>query len=150
MPLAAVDPLPSCFSDDQGISSEGSSAESSKDTELVGVVAEDVDKVATTSVEDRRDFKRLDKIVRHGISAFKECGRALQEIHDRKLWKPGGHKSSKESFSDPAPASGSGVMPKPWDFGLWNLEERIPDSPPSVRAESRLPVSHACSKRWSP
>lgn len=43
------------------------------------------------SHNDRRDFARLDKAVRRGAAAFLECGLALAEIHDRKLWKAGTH-----------------------------------------------------------
>lgn len=43
------------------------------------------------SHNDRRDFVRLDKAVRRGAAAFLECGLALAEIHDRKLWKAGTH-----------------------------------------------------------
>ena len=43
------------------------------------------------SDEDRRDFTRLDDTVRRGVAAFTECGQALAEIHDRKLWKAGAH-----------------------------------------------------------
>jgi hypothetical protein len=40
---------------------------------------------------DKADFKRLDKLVRHGVAAFMESGKALAEIHERKLWRAGGH-----------------------------------------------------------
>lgn len=43
------------------------------------------------SHNDRRDFVRLDKAVRRGAAAFRECGLALAQIHDRKLWKAGTH-----------------------------------------------------------
>lgn len=43
------------------------------------------------SHNDRRDFVRLDKAVRRGAAAFLECGLALAQIHDRKLWKAGTH-----------------------------------------------------------
>lgn len=36
---------------------------------------------------DQEDFTRLDQIVRNGVRAFIECGKALAEIHDRQLWK---------------------------------------------------------------
>ena len=41
--------------------------------------------------EEKADFKRLDKIVRKGVTAFVESGKALMEIQKRKLWKAGGH-----------------------------------------------------------
>ncbi|MEO5715971.1 MAG: DUF5131 family protein [Luteolibacter sp.] len=40
---------------------------------------------------DTSDFKRLDKVVRKGVAAFMETGKALAEIHDRKLWKASTH-----------------------------------------------------------
>jgi len=40
---------------------------------------------------DTADFERLDKLVRDGMAAFIEVGTALAEIHERKLWKAGGH-----------------------------------------------------------
>jgi hypothetical protein len=43
------------------------------------------------SDRDRSDFVRLDKTVRRGAAAFRECGLALAEIHSRKLWKAGTH-----------------------------------------------------------
>lgn len=46
----------------------------------------------------RRDFERLDGIARRGVAAFKECGMALAEIHDRQLWKAGGY-SNWEAYS---------------------------------------------------
>lgn len=45
------------------------------------------------SEEDRRDFDRLDIRVRKSAAMFVECGLALAEIHDRKLWRAGGHSS---------------------------------------------------------
>lgn len=36
---------------------------------------------------DLTDFERLDSVVRGGLRAFIECGKALSEIHDRQLWK---------------------------------------------------------------
>ncbi len=36
---------------------------------------------------DREDFARLDEVVRRGVRAFIECGKALAEIHDRELWR---------------------------------------------------------------
>jgi hypothetical protein len=49
------------------------------------------------SDNDRSDFARLDHTVRRGVAAFRECGEALAEIHDRKLWKAGKH-ASWESY----------------------------------------------------
>jgi len=46
----------------------------------------------------RRDFERLDGIARRGAAAFKECGQALAEIHDRELWKAGEY-GSWEAYS---------------------------------------------------
>jgi hypothetical protein len=43
------------------------------------------------SASDHNDFARLDDTVRRGVAAFMECGLALAEIHDRKLWHAGGH-----------------------------------------------------------
>ena len=43
------------------------------------------------SEADRRDFARLDTAVRRAAATFMECGRALAEIHDRKLWRAGDH-----------------------------------------------------------
>lgn len=43
------------------------------------------------SKADRKDFARLDTVVRRGVAAFVECGLALAEIHDRKLWRAGDH-----------------------------------------------------------
>lgn len=40
--------------------------------------------------EERAEFRRLDKIVRKGVEAFMECGKALIEIQDKKLWRAGG------------------------------------------------------------
>lgn len=42
---------------------------------------------------DNSDFKRLDAIVRRGVAAYMECGAALKQIHDRKLWRVAGHKT---------------------------------------------------------
>ncbi len=67
-------------------------ADPSEDSPMEQPRAEDVQPITTSSVEDQRDFKRLDKIVRGTASAFKECGLALKEIKDRKLWKTGGYK----------------------------------------------------------
>lgn len=53
-----------------------------KITSLTGDVSSPVEKA---------DFKRLDEIVRQGVAAFMEAGKALAEIHERKLWKAGGH-----------------------------------------------------------
>jgi protein gp37 len=41
--------------------------------------------------EDKAAFKRLDKIVRKGVEAFVESGKALIEIQQRKLWRAGNH-----------------------------------------------------------
>jgi protein gp37 len=41
------------------------------------------------TAKDRADFKRLDKIVRQGVSAFVEAGQALSKIHDGCLWRAG-------------------------------------------------------------
>lgn len=41
--------------------------------------------------EEKEDFKRLDRIVRRGVAAFMEAGKALSKIHDGKLWRAGGH-----------------------------------------------------------
>ena len=40
--------------------------------------------------EEQAQFKRLDKIVRKGVEAFMECGKALIEIQEKKLWRAGG------------------------------------------------------------
>lgn len=40
--------------------------------------------------EEKSEFKRLDKIVRKGVEAFMECGKALIEIQKQKLWRAGG------------------------------------------------------------
>lgn len=40
--------------------------------------------------EEKREFKRLDKIVRRGVESFMECGKALIEIQEKKLWRAGG------------------------------------------------------------
>jgi len=61
--------------------------------EMKSMVAEAGHETSVTSGKERRDFKRLDKIVRFAVSAFKECGEALQEIHDRKLWRSGGYET---------------------------------------------------------
>jgi protein gp37 len=45
---------------------------------------------------DHSDFKRLDAIVRRGVAAYMECGAALKQIHDRKLWRIAGHKTWEE------------------------------------------------------
>ena len=50
-----------------------------KKKELPGVTA-----------QEKSDFKRLDKIVRKGVQAFMECGKALIEIQEKKLWRAGG------------------------------------------------------------
>jgi hypothetical protein len=44
-------------------------------------------------VEEKSEFKKQDKVVRRGVAAFMECGRALAKIHDGKLWRAGHHKS---------------------------------------------------------
>lgn len=41
--------------------------------------------------EETADFRRLDKKVRKGVKAYVEAGMSMAEIHDRKLWKAGGH-----------------------------------------------------------
>jgi hypothetical protein len=51
---------------------------------------------------DCQDFKRLDRVVRRGIAAFKECGRALGEIQDRGLWREGGHSGWEAYLRDVA------------------------------------------------
>lgn len=43
--------------------------------------------------EEANDFRRLDKKVREGLEAYVEAGVAMAEIHERKLWKAGGHES---------------------------------------------------------
>ena len=40
--------------------------------------------------EDQAEFKRLDKIVRKGVEAIMDCGKALIEIQEKKLWRAGG------------------------------------------------------------
>lgn len=40
--------------------------------------------------EEKAEFKRLDKVVRKGVEAFMECGKALIEIQAKKLWRAGG------------------------------------------------------------
>lgn len=40
--------------------------------------------------EEAAEFKRQDKIVRKGVEAFMECGKALIEIQEKKLWRAGG------------------------------------------------------------
>lgn len=42
------------------------------------------------TAEEKKEFKRLDKIVRKGVEAFMECGEALIEIQEKKLWRVGG------------------------------------------------------------
>jgi hypothetical protein len=51
---------------------------------------------------DSQDFKRLDCVVRRGIAAFKECGRALGEIQERGLWREGGHSGWEAYLRDVA------------------------------------------------
>jgi hypothetical protein len=46
--------------------------------------------LADVTPEEKSEFKRLDKIVRKGVEAFMECGKALIEIQDKKLWRAGG------------------------------------------------------------
>jgi protein gp37 len=46
--------------------------------------------LADVTPEDRDEFKRLDKIVRKGVAAFMECGKALIKIQEKKLWRAGG------------------------------------------------------------
>lgn len=48
------------------------------------------DKLADVSKEDIAEFKRLDKIVRKGVAAFMDCGKALIKIQEKKLWRAGG------------------------------------------------------------
>ena len=48
---------------------------------------------APISAAEIKDFKRLDLAVQKGLAAFIECGIALKEIKDRKLWKAGNHKT---------------------------------------------------------
>jgi hypothetical protein len=43
--------------------------------------------LADVTPEERSEFKRLDKIVRKGVEAFMECGNALIEIQEKKLWR---------------------------------------------------------------
>ena len=50
-------------------------------------------KEAPLSAAEIKDFKRLDQAVKKGLAAFIECGIALKEIRDRKLWKAGKHKT---------------------------------------------------------
>jgi hypothetical protein len=50
------------------------------------------EEIAST-VEEKSEFTKLDKVVRRGVAAFMECGRALAKIHDGKLWQAGLHKS---------------------------------------------------------
>ncbi|MEX1116715.1 MAG: DUF5131 family protein [Akkermansiaceae bacterium] len=44
----------------------------------------------TITPEEKSEFRRLDKIVRNGVLAFMECGKALIEIQEKKLWRVGG------------------------------------------------------------
>jgi protein gp37 len=46
--------------------------------------------LADVTPEDHAEFKRLDKIVRKGVEAFMECGKALIKIQEEKLWRAGG------------------------------------------------------------
>jgi protein gp37 len=50
----------------------------------------------TITVEERKEFKKLDKSVRKGLVAFAEAGEALLKIHSGKLWRAGGYKSWDE------------------------------------------------------
>lgn len=50
----------------------------------------------TITPAERVEFTKLDKVVRRGVAAFMECGRALAIIHDGKLWRAGLHKSWEE------------------------------------------------------
>jgi protein gp37 len=63
-----------------------------------GVFPKRSDKVSSTpsmsstvveglTASDLTDFERLDSVVRGGLRAFIECGKALAEIHERQLWK---------------------------------------------------------------
>ncbi len=45
----------------------------------------------TLTAEERKEFKRLDRIVRKGVQAFIESGKALIEIQERKLWRASKH-----------------------------------------------------------
>jgi protein gp37 len=40
--------------------------------------------------EEKSEFRRLDKIVRKGVEAFMECGKALIDIQEKKLWRASG------------------------------------------------------------
>ena len=51
---------------------------------------------AAVTAKDETDFKTFDGIVRKGVAAYMECGAALREIHDRKLWRVAGHKTWEE------------------------------------------------------
>jgi hypothetical protein len=46
--------------------------------------------LADVTREEKFEFRRLDKIVRKGVEAFMECGKALIEIQEKKLWRAGG------------------------------------------------------------
>ncbi len=52
--------------------------------------------------EEAADFRRLDKKVRKGLEAYVEAGVALAEIHERKLWKAGGHATWQDYCKDVA------------------------------------------------
>jgi len=47
----------------------------------------DADELDAISMDESRDFVRLEKIVERGLNTFLEVGNALTEIHDRRLYR---------------------------------------------------------------
>ena len=52
---------------------------------------EAADAAIQPSKKDEDDFKKYNDIVRRGVEAFIECGKALQVIQERRLWRAGGY-----------------------------------------------------------
>jgi hypothetical protein len=80
--------------------------------------------------KDQTDFKTYDGIVRKGVAAYMECGAALKEIHDRKLWRVAGYKTWEEYCRKVAGIS------KPYAYRIVRATEI------SLELEKSLPIGN--------
>ena len=110
--------------------------------------------------KDKADFKRLDKIVRQGVTAFIDAGEALRKIHDGRLWRAGEYATWDAYCREVAGMSKSYVhrliqaseiaqelsesLPIGNDLISWK-----PVSEAQVRPLARLPDAGQRAKAWS-
>ncbi len=112
------------------------------------------------TAKDRADFKRLDKIVRQGVSAFVEAGQALRKIHDGWLWRAGEYTTWEDYCREVAGMSKSYVhrLIQASEIAI-ELSESLPIgndstqlkpvSESQVRPLARLPEVDQRARAWS-